>query len=435
MTLYCYVCKQGGPDHMPGIAGLPWGSCGLGGGGSSGGRMGIAGAREPARGAFGESLNILENISRQQALTMLIPRLGSSVRRRQDRKVIVLIPAHNEEDVIGQTLRGLMGQRRPPDWMVVVCDNCTDRTAQIASSLGAKLYHTTGNRKKKAGALNQALGRLLPVLRSQDIILVVDADTEIVPGFIAAAEREIRKGAGACGGVFYGEQGGGLLGVFQRAEYCRYARQLGRGSGQARVLTGTASAFSVQAMRALAGARASGRLPGGQSQDGEPVVYTYASLTEDGEVTLAMKSLGFKCVSPGDCAVTTEIMPTLGQWWKQRTRWQRGALEDLRTYGWTRVTGPYILRQFAMGLCVALFALYLAYSAATIVKYGYHTNYFWLGITGLFIVERVVTVRRAGWREVLTAAFILPELAYDALQHAVWLWCVAGWLFRTRTNW
>jgi hypothetical protein len=67
--------------------------------------------------------------------------------------------------------------------------------------------------------------------------------------------------------------------------------------------------------------------------------------------------------------------------------------------------------------------------------YGYHTNYFWLGITGLFIVERVVTVGRAGWREVMTAAFILPELVYDALQHAVWLWCVGGWLFRTRTNW
>ncbi|HEY0936900.1 MAG TPA: glycosyltransferase family 2 protein, partial [Trebonia sp.] len=276
---------------------------------------------------------------------------------------------------------------------------------------------------------------LLSILRSTDVVVVVDADTTIAPGFIEAAEREIEAGAGACGGVFYGEEGGGILGIFQRAEYCRYARQLDRGSGQARVLTGTGSAFTVHAMRSLATARASGRLPGGSAQGTEPIVYTYESLTEDGEITLAMKSLGFRCVSPGGCKVTTEIMTSLPDWWKQRTRWQRGALEDLRTYGMTRVTLPYILRQAAMGLCVAMFALYISYSLAMTALYGYHTNPLWLSISVLFIVERVWTVRRASWRETAVAALIFPELVYDALQHAVWLWCVTGSLLRTRTSW
>ena len=364
---------------------------------------------------------------------MLLPRLRPARRRR--REVVVLIPAHNEEDVISATLAGLMKQTRPPDWMVVICDNCTDRTADLAASAGAKIFHTSGNKRKKAGALNQALGRLLPMLRSTDIVVVVDADTTLSPGFVAAAVREIEAGAGACGGVFYGEEGGALLGIIPIAQSSRYARQLDRSKKQARVLTGTGSAFTVNAMRSLASARALGQLPGGGAQESEPVLYTYGSLTEDGEVTLALKTLGFRCVSPGDCKVTTEIMTSLPAWWKQRTRWQRGALEDLRTYGPTRVTLPYMLRQGAMGLSVAAFALYAAYSAVTIALYGYHTNPVWLSLSAFFVIERTVTVSRAGWREKATAALLFPELAYDALQHAVWLWCVTGTLLRTRTDW
>jgi len=224
------------------------------------------------------------------------------------------------------------------------------------------------------------------------------------------------------------------MGIFQRAEYSRYARQLRRNRGDTRVLTGTASAFTVAALQALAAARTAGRLPGAQRGQVSPV-YTMASLTEDGEITLALKTLGFKCVSPGGCAVTTEIMTTVPSWWRQRTRWQRGALEDLRTYGMTRVTLPYMLRQAAMGLSVAVFALYVAYSLVTICLYGYHTNVIWLGISALFVAERVITVRRAGWREIVIAALIFPELVYDALQHVVWLWCVAGATLRTRTSW
>jgi cellulose synthase/poly-beta-1,6-N-acetylglucosamine synthase-like glycosyltransferase len=348
------------------------------------------------------------------------------------REVVALVPAHNEEESIAGTLAGLMTQSRQPDRVIVVCDNCTDRTADPPRSRALEVFATWRTSKKYG--LNRRPRRGTARLRDTDVVLVVDADTTLSPGFIETALQEIEAGAGACGGVFYGEQGGGLMGIFQRAEYSRYARQLRRHRGDARVLTGTASAFTAAALRALAAARASGRLPGAQHGPVAPV-YTMASLTEDGEITLALKTLGFKCVSPGGCTVTTEIMTTLPSWWRQRTRWQRGALEDLRTYGTTRVTLPYVLRQVCMGLSVAVFALYVAYSLVTIVLYGYHTNVLWLGISALFVAERTITVRRAGWREVLTAALVFPELLYDALQHLVWLWCVTGALLRTRTSW
>lgn len=76
----------------------------------------VSHGREPRRDQSGASLDTLARIARQQALTMLLPRLRPALRRRQDREVVVFIPAHNEEVVIGATLAGLRKQTRPPDW-------------------------------------------------------------------------------------------------------------------------------------------------------------------------------------------------------------------------------------------------------------------------------------------------------------------------------
>jgi poly-beta-1,6-N-acetyl-D-glucosamine synthase len=41
------------------------------------------------------------------------------------------------------------------------------------------------------------------------------------------------------------------------------------------------------------------------------------------------------------CDTTTEVMPTWADLFRQRLRWQTGALTDLRAYGLTGVTAPY----------------------------------------------------------------------------------------------
>src|SRR5437879_6293741 len=89
---------------------------------------------------------------------------GSRVRvAGKRREVLVLIPAHNEEGSIRQTLESLAGQPASPDRVVVVADNCTDDTVEFARRAGADVFETAGNTYKKAGALNQALARYLPV--------------------------------------------------------------------------------------------------------------------------------------------------------------------------------------------------------------------------------------------------------------------------------
>ena len=65
-------------------------------------------------------------------------------------------------------------------------------TAPIAlsSSLvatGATVLETEDNHAKKAGALNQALARLMPGLDDDDFVLVMDADGTLDAGFVDAA--------------------------------------------------------------------------------------------------------------------------------------------------------------------------------------------------------------------------------------------------------
>lgn len=57
----------------------------------------------------------------------------------------VLIPAHDEAATIGAALASLRAQERPPERVVVVADNCTDDTADIARGLGAHVVVTRGN--------------------------------------------------------------------------------------------------------------------------------------------------------------------------------------------------------------------------------------------------------------------------------------------------
>ena len=108
------------------------------------------------------------------------------------------------------------------------------------------------------------------------------------------------------------------------------------------MLTGTASVIRAYALRAVAEARGP-LIPGTAGQ-----VYDTLALTEDNELTLALKTLGAKMTSPPQCRVTTEVMPTWRALWRQRLRWQRGALENIGAYGLTRATALYWAQQVAL---------------------------------------------------------------------------------------
>jgi cellulose synthase/poly-beta-1,6-N-acetylglucosamine synthase-like glycosyltransferase len=285
---------------------------------------------------------------------------------------------------------------------------------------------------KKGGALNQALRRLLPGQGQNDVVMVMDADTILDQGFLASAVRRFTddRALMAVGGLFEGEDGHGLLGQFQRNEYIRYQREIRRRNGRVFVLTGTASVFRASALRAVAEARGS-ELPGIKGE-----VYDTFALTEDNELTIALKSLGALTISPIACTVVTELMPGWRMLWAQRLRWQRGALENLGEYGLTPQTLRYWAQQIAIGYGVLALFSYFALILLMILAMDTWVWFpFWLGIGVLFAIERTITAWKGGWRARLVAVLIFPELVYDCFLNLAFLRGVFEIAFGRRATW
>lgn len=300
----------------------------------------------------------------------------------------------------------------------MVADNCTDRTAAIAAEHGAEVFVTVANEAKKAGALNQAFAELFQDTDAHDVAMVMDADSIVAREFVATAMGRLEADPEliAVGGVFYGEEGSGLVGQLQRNEYTRYQRDISRRKGQVFVLTGTASLFRVYALKIVADAR-------GELLPGDPgLVYDTLALTEDNEMTLSLKSLGAAMVSPMQCHVITEVMPNWRALWRQRMRWERGALENIGAYGLTRATLRYWLQQTAIGYGTLALNSYLLLVLITLLAAdGVRFDWFWITIGMVFLVERVVTVWAAGWRARLLALPLVIELGYDLVIQAIYV--------------
>lgn len=355
-------------------------------------------------------------------------------RRRTARRtggLVAALPAHNEEAGIAAAIQGLQNQTSPPDHIVVIADNCTDRTVEIARAHGAEVFVTTGNTHKKAGALNQFLAQALPHLNEDDLVLVQDADSALDPDFLQIARKNLRGSIGAVGGVFRGSEGGGFVGHLQRNEYARYARDVRRLRGKCLVVTGTAAVLQVGLLRRIGAARLAGELPAG---DGRGGVYDTSVLTEDNELTFAIRHLGYDVLSPAGCTLVTEIMPTWRELWNQRLRWKRGAVENCVQYGLTRVTAPYWGRQILTMIGCVITYVYLATIVYAIGWDSFAIQPFWLGVTVIFVVERIVTVRDRGWRHML-AAGLMYELVIDLFLQIVHTKAYLDALTRRRRDW
>jgi biofilm PGA synthesis N-glycosyltransferase PgaC len=345
--------------------------------------------------------------------------VGSAVEAAEGRQqhVIALIPAHNEELTVAATVGCLRAQRRPPDRVVVACDNCTDGTERVARQTGAEVFVTQANTDMKAGALNQALSHLLPGLDDRDVILVVDADSLVSDNFVSEAltRFSVKPMLGGLSGVYAGKPGGGLVGWCQRNEFARWGFDARQQDGKAICLSGAASAFTVRAIRTVIAARVDGALPGGHG------FYNTLNFTEDFEVTQALKHLGFEIRNMMRVSISTAVKTTWGELHVQRLRWNRGITETLLAFGLTRHTAQMWLRWAiyilsVLAIPMSLFLLSYRFAAGD----GWRLNLWvmlWLAITAVIMIHKSVTIARTrGWSAVV-AFLLVPELVYDAFLH------------------
>lgn len=104
--------------------------------------------------------------------------------------VAVLIPAHNEALVIGESLRAITALV-PAQNVHVVSDASTDATIEIARCTGVHVIETSEN-LGKAGALAEGIKRF-GLVRRFPVVMLLDADTRVEPGYFAAALPLLRN--------------------------------------------------------------------------------------------------------------------------------------------------------------------------------------------------------------------------------------------------
>jgi cellulose synthase/poly-beta-1,6-N-acetylglucosamine synthase-like glycosyltransferase len=107
-------------------------------------------------------------------------------------RIAVLISAHNEELLIASTVRSILRQLRPGDQILVVADNCDDRTADLARAAGATVTERHDPCKRGKG---YGLAHGVDVLRAAapDVVIMFDADCDIDMGVVECLAAQAWK--------------------------------------------------------------------------------------------------------------------------------------------------------------------------------------------------------------------------------------------------
>lgn len=107
----------------------------------------------------------------------------------------IVVPAHNEEHGLQATLFSITGLDYPRNLfeVIVVADNCSDGTAELARRLGVRCIERNDmNRRGKGFALAFAFERLL--MEKFDAFIILDADNVISSNFLKVMSARLQYG-------------------------------------------------------------------------------------------------------------------------------------------------------------------------------------------------------------------------------------------------
>ena len=76
------------------------------------------------------------------SLCSLVKLKEKPLKVNKEHRFMAIIPAHNEQEVVGNLIESLKNQNYPKNLydIYVIADNCTDHTARVAREAGAIVY-------------------------------------------------------------------------------------------------------------------------------------------------------------------------------------------------------------------------------------------------------------------------------------------------------
>ncbi len=242
----------------------------------------------------------------------------------------VVVPAHDEQAGVAETVRSLLAVRYPREdfGVVVVADNCSDRTAAVAAAAGASvLVRDDPEHRGKGHALRFAYDHVL-ARGVADAVVVVDADSVVSANLLSALAASLARGSQALQ-VDYGVRNPAaswrtrLLAIAFGAMHG--VRSLGRERlGLSCGLRGNGMAFSTRVLR--------------------EVPHEAWSIVEDLEYGIALGRAGHRVGYVADAQVLGQMPASAAASRSQRRRWEGGRLAIKKRYAWPLVRRGLRLR-------------------------------------------------------------------------------------------
>ncbi len=237
----------------------------------------------------------------------------------KEHRFMMIIPAHNEEKVVGNLVESLQNLDYNKDLydIYVIADNCTDSTAQIAKDKGVIVYERFDEKNKTKGfALQWFLKQKIDEDAPYDAFCIFDADNIVDKNFLKAMNKKLNQGEDVVQG--YRDiknpsdswvSAGYAIFYWTMNRFYHLARY---NLGLSPLINGTGFMVRFDVVK--------------------PDGWQTKTLTEDIEFSLKRIIAGKKLGWATDAIVYDEQPVGFKQSWSQRSRWTVGHIQCLKEY-------------------------------------------------------------------------------------------------------
>ena len=254
------------------------------------------------------------------SLCSLVKIKDKPLKVNKNHRFMAIIPAHNEEAVVGNLIESLKNQNYDKDLydIYVIADNCTDNTAQVAKEAGAIVYKRFDETKKTKGyALDWFLKQKIEENAPYDAFFIFDADNIVHPDFIKNMNKKLCQGEDVVQGYRDIKNptdswitAGYALFYWSMHRFYHLARY---NLGLSPLLNGTGFMVRFDIIKENGG-------------------WKTVTLTEDIEFSLQRILKGKRLGWATDAIVYDEQPTGFKQSWSQRSRWTVGHMQCIKEY-------------------------------------------------------------------------------------------------------
>ena len=255
-------------------------------------------------------------------------------RRSPEARFAIIVPAHNEETVIGKLVGNLMDLEYPRSLydVYVIADNCSDATARVARKGGTIVWERNNREQRGKGfALNYALNRLGLINGEQkpayDAAVIFDADNLVASNFLQAMNDRLQMGEKIIQSFIDSKNpdDSWVTSAFSLTFWVnnRFVLQARHNLGFSTALAGTGMCISAEVL--------------------QTVGWSTVTLTEDLEFSIQALLKGYRTTFAPETRIYDEKPLDFFSSCRQRLRWSRGQVHTTFVYLprllWRGITG------------------------------------------------------------------------------------------------